>query len=261
MILDNPALALNINVQDLNSIIEKTLRERNWKSFEMMDIKLVYTPFYLFNYDVLLEQKVEQQTYSQGSSGVSAINAITGRLEPFLVEIMNRQPVKYEKDITHGLQFDVEQAAIRQAELQDTCKIKMAGQFSVGKEAIAVSGFRLIYWPVWKVFVTLPNNIQRMEVDAVAGYTLNLEEVPKREIGWIEVTAETINKLKTPEGWKELTKTALSVTTAGFKGAAGKEAKGKAGGVSYWLFHTRMGRYTILFLIILILVAFYIFPR
>lgn len=257
MVLENPALSLNISVQDILDILEKTLKEKNWKHFELANLKLVYIPFYIFNYDLLIEEKVEEQTFSRGTSGVMAINAIDGKLEPLLTDIMEEQPVSYEKDISHDLQYEIKKPAIKEKELADTIKVKLAGQFGVGKDSVAPSGFRLVYWPVWIIFVTLPNKIQRVEVEAVSGYPLNFEEVPKREMGWMEVTADTLSKMKTAKGWKELAKKTVSITASGFKGAAGKEKKGKSGGLSYWFLHTKYGHWTLILTLLFILVMFF----
>ncbi len=257
MILDNPALALNIDVQSLVETIDRTLKERNWKHYETVDFKLVYSPFYLFNYDVLIEQKEQNQTFSQGTAGLMAINAISGKLEPYLVQIMDSQPVKYEKNTRDDLNPQVDKPAITMQELPETCKIKMAGQFSVGKDSLAVSGFRLVYWPIWRVFVSLPEGIQKMEVEGVNGYTLNIGEVPEREKGWMEVTADTFEKMKTPKGLMELTKGAGKFAAGAMVQTATK-APTHSKGIIDWLLHTTPGRFTVLFVVILIIVAAYV---
>jgi hypothetical protein len=257
MILESPALALNIDVQSLVEIVDKTLKERNWKHYETVDFKLVYTPYYLFNYDVLIEQKEETQTFSQGTSGLMAINAVTGKLEPHLVQIMDSQPVKYDKNTKDDLNPQVDKPAITMQELPDTCKIKMAGQFGVGKESLAVSGFRLTYWPVWRVFVSLPEGIQKMEVEGVNGYTLNIEEVPEREKGWLEVTADTFEKMKTPAGLMELTKGAGKFATGAATKSSSKTPE-HSQGIIHWIFYTTPGRFSLFLVIILIIVSAYL---
>ncbi len=255
MILESPALVLNIRMQDVLDILESTLEERNWLHFDLVNMKLQYVPYYLFNYDVLLEQKVQDQTFSQGFSGLMAMNAIDGKLEPVLTQIIEQQPVDYERKISHDLKFEVMQPALRGDEAKKTAVLKLAGQFNVGKDNVAVTGFRMVYWPIWKVFVTLPNKkIQRILIDGVAGYPLNIQEVPEREPTWIEITQETFEKLKTPSGWAELSKKAFKVTASVFKGATGKKEKSKAGSASAWLFHSKYGRWTLLAVLILILI-------
>jgi hypothetical protein len=262
MLLENPALVLNIGVQDILGILEKTLREKNWRQFELANLKLTYQPYYIFNYDVLIEQEVEGQPFSQSTSGITALNAVTGRVEPTIAEILEKQPVNYEKEIAHDLQYELLNPAITREELTDASKVKLAAQFNVKKENIAVSGFRLVYWPIWRIFVSLPEKTQKVEIDAVAGYPLNFEEVPEKEVGWIEITQDMLEKMKSPAGWAELAKMTGKTVTAGAKTVVTKEkqpAAPKTTGAVYWLAHTKKGRYTLLFIFVFIILVYLLF--
>jgi hypothetical protein len=256
MLLENPAPVLNIGIQDILGILESTLREKNWKHFELANLKLVYTPHYVFNYDALREEEIKGQTLSESTSGVMAMNAITGHLEPVLQHVMEKQPVSYEKDISHDLQYEIEKPAITRKEVSESCKVKIAGQLSIKKDNVSISGARLVYWPVWRIFVTLPNQIQKVEIEAVAGIALNFEEVPTREKGWLEVTTETLRKMKSPGGWADISKKAAGAARGSVKTAVTKETdeETKSQGITYWLLHTDAGRYTTLLILLLVFV-------
>lgn len=262
MVLESPALVLNINVQDVLGILEKTLKEKNWANFEVANLKLVYVPYYVFNYDVLVETDVQGQPFSQATTGVAALNAVNGKLDRFLAETLEQRPVSYEKEISHGLEYELQPLAITRAEVTDACRVKLAGQYNVKKENLSAFGFRTLYWPVWRIFVTLPDKTQRIEIDAVSGTPLNFEEVPEREKGWIEVTQDTIQKMKSPSGWAELARTTGSTITAVAKTAATKEPQEnapRASGAAYWLFHTKAGQYTMLLLAVLTIIIYFLY--
>jgi len=255
MILENPALTLSIGTKEVTEIIEGILKQKNWNHFELINLKLSYIPFYLFNYDTLIEQEAQGQTYSQGFSGLMAMNAIDGKLEPLLTQILESQPVDYEREISHGLKYEIQNPAIQMNEVKTAAKIKLAAKFNVGKDSMSTTGFRLVYWPVWIVFVTLPKEgVQKIQIEAVSGYPMgDIEKVPEREKTWIEVTEETFDSLKKPEGWINLTKKAVKVTASGLKGGSEK-ASGTSGlnGLTHWFIKTKSGRYTLLLIIILI---------
>ncbi|MBI4215068.1 hypothetical protein HY546_03655 [archaeon] len=244
MILDRPALKLNIGVEEILEILEDTLRERNWQNFEVASLKLVYSPYYIFNYDVL----IQSEAASQGFSGLMAINATTGKMEPQLAQIMEQQPVNYEKEPSHDIKFDLDSFALSEKELVDTCKMKLAAELQVPKDTLGVSAFRPVYWPTWRIFVSLPRRTQRVDVDAVAGFPLNIQEVPMREKSWLEVTGETLGKLKSPKGWIEVSKAAVS------HGAGAATSRGP--GALSWL-GTKYGLYTVALIVILLVVLFY----
>ena len=251
MILENPALTLSIGTKDVTEIIEGILKDRNWNHFDLINLKLSYLPYYLFNYDTLIEQEMQGQTYSQGFSGLMAMNAIDGKLEPLLTQILESQPVDYEREISHDLKYEIQNPAISMKEAKEAAKIKLAAKFNVSKDSMSTTGFRLVYWPVWVVFVTLPKGgIQKIQIEAVSGYPMNIEKVPEREKTWIEVTEETLDSLKTPEGWINLTKKAVELTSSGLKGGS-KKTKG-VGNLIQWFTQTKTGRYSLLLIVILI---------
>jgi len=257
VLLPHPALTLNIGVQDILGILEDILKEKNWTNFEVANLKLVYTPYFLFNYDTLVEADIGGQAYSQGFSGLMAMNAVTGELEPTLTQIMESQPVSYEKEPSHDLQYELETPVFSNEEVKEAAKLKMAGQFNLPRKAVSITGIRVIYWPTWKVFVSLPRRTQRMDVDAVSGFPLNFEQVPTREKTWLEVSKETIGKMKTPGGWAEISKKAVAGAAKGGKVAA-KGGSG-AGGTLDWLIHSNTGRYALLAMLGLIVVIVFLY--
>lgn len=259
MVLENPALTLSVGVQDILSILEAILNQRGWKDFELANLKLVYAPYYIFNYDILVEEEGEAGASSQGTSGLMAMNAMNGKLEPSLVDMLESQPLQYEKEISHDLEYEIEKPAITAEELKSSGRLKLAAQFSIKKDAVSISGVRLVYWPIWTVFVELGHMVQKIEVDGVSGVSLNIEQVPEREKGWMEVTGETLQKMKSPSGWAALT---ASVTTAAGRSlkkgvsTAGEKAAGeKTHSTMRWFISTKMGLYSLLLISILVLIV------
>lgn len=260
--LDNPAASLRIQFKDIMDILSDILEGRNWKKFDTSNIDLVYEPYYIFNYDVLVEQEVRGQEVSQGFSGKTSLDAVEADLEPIITQIMDNQPVDFEKEISTDIEYDLKNPAISEDELKETCQIKLASRFNVSKEDVATSAYRLVYWPMWIIYVKIPGEgIQKLVIDGVAGYPMNVEEVPEREKGFVEVSKDTFNKLKSPKGWGNLTKTAARATKGGVKTAVTKkrEQGSKTSGAIHWMFHTKSGQYTILLLILLVLVWYLLF--
>lgn len=241
MLLEKPAVELRIEMQDILEILEDILKQKNWTNFDVASLKLLYVPFYLFNYDALVETEIKGQPYSQSFSGLMAMNAVTGELEAILSDVLETQQTNQSKEIKHGLQYELLSPAISKEEIADAARVKMAGQFNLRKQDMAVSGFRLVYWPIWRIFVQLKDKTQRVDVDAVAGNPLNIEQVPTREKTWMEVTQETLEKLKKPEGWAEVGGKALG----GAVSVTSKTAQA-SGGIFNWLFKTQAGIYTLI---------------
>ncbi len=255
--LDSPAASLSIKSSDVMDILENILEEKHWKDFDPSSVELDFIPYYIFNYDILVEQEMRGETVSQGFSGKTALNAIEAEIEPIVTQIMDNQPIDFNKELEIDYDdYNVNTPAVSEDELKETCEIKIASQYNVSKDDVATSAFRLVYWPVWTIFVRIPEGgVHKLYVDGVSGHPMNVEQVPEREKGWVEVSKDTFTKLKSPSGWGEVGKKAAK-TAAGGMGSAvksGEEERGGSGALS-WLFKTKAGRYTLILLILLILI-------
>jgi len=220
LILDKPALVLRYLVDDVVETVDKSLRSKRWTDFEISSLKLYYLPFYVFNYDVLVEQELQGQTFSQGFSGTMAMDASSGKLQPMITELLDRQPVSFEKKVSHDLKFIAVPPAIKADEAKETAARRLAGKFGVGEESVKTSGFRIIYWPVWRVFVSMPAGFYKLDVDGFSGVILNESEIPIKEKTWKDMLKETVDLMKSPKGWAVLLKKTFSVLgkTASKKG-------------------------------------------
>ncbi|MFW5902661.1 MAG: hypothetical protein ACOCTT_02130 [archaeon] len=258
--LDSPTASLSIQFSDVMEILESVLEEKYWKDFDSSSVELDFVPFYIFNYDVLVEQEIRGEKVSQGFSGKTSLNAVEADIEPMVTGIMDNQPVKFKKEIEVDYDmYNVNTPAISEDELKRTCEIKLAAQYNVSREDVATSAFRLVYWPIWTIFVKIPGSgVHKLQIDGVRGQPINIEEVPEREKGWVEVSKDTLSKLKSPKGWGEMGVKAARTAAGGVKSTASSGENSGSGtlGLISWLFKTKAGRYTIILLIFLIVIFF-----
>jgi len=255
--LDSPTASLSIQFSDVMEILESVLEEKHWKDFDSSSVELDFIPFYVFNYDVLVEQELRGEKVSQGFSGKTSLNAVEADIEPMITRIMDSQPVKFKKEIEVDYDnYNVNTPAVSEEELNRTCEIKLAAQYNVSKEDVATSAFRLVYWPIWTIFVNIPGEgVHKLQIDGVVGQPMNVEEVPEREKGWVEISKDTFSKLKSPRGWSEVGLKAARTAAGGVKSTASSGESGGSGVIS-WLFRTKTGRYTIMLLILLIVIFY-----
>ncbi len=249
MFLDNPSLQLSISTSDLPGIIKAILKDRHWKKFDVANVKLVYVPHWFFNFDIYYESPEGVETYSSQM----ALNAVTGELNPIIIEILKEIPVEKTKEIPKDA--EVEPTAISKEEAKEVSNIKIAGQLKIPKDKITTYGFRLVYVPIYRTWVTLGKRIQRIDIDGISGSPMNIQEVPEKERGILEITADTLEALKTPKGWIDYSKKAGAWITEIAKATGGAIAgQFRKGGLINWLLTTKSGQYTLLTIIVLILI-------
>ncbi|MBN3037348.1 MAG: hypothetical protein JW834_02790 [Candidatus Diapherotrites archaeon] len=251
MLLDAPALRLQVDTNTALGILEGILKERHWKQFNVSSATLVYTPFWFFNFDVYEEAEGRAQTYSSQM----CMNGLTGALEPVFIEIMKEIPTVEEKEITHSIQNEIKRLVIQKDEVKSLAQIKIAGQMGVQKDIITVSGVRLVYMPLWVFWVEVGRRTKRIDMDAISGSPLNIQDVPTRERGTMEVTMDMLEDLKRPENWVDYSKRAFD-WSLGIAGLAGRAAGSGGGGVINWVMTTTMGKYAALLVFAAILVIY-----
>ncbi len=253
-LLDAPAFQLRIEAKDALGILESILREKHWRDFELANLSLVYVPYWFFNYDVYREVEGRSETFSSQM----CMDAVIGELEPLIAQVVKEIPLEKSKEITHDVAFEVETPSVQKDEVKEVAAIKIAGQLGIPKSNVTISGIKLYYVPIYRIWVTLKTGYRRIDLDGMSGSPLNIEEVPERERGFMEVTRDMLEELKTPRGWVDYSKKAfywgLGVTTdMTRKAVVGIGSSSTLRSIGRWLITTRTGRYTLLGIIIIIL--------
>ncbi len=219
MVLDAATFELILTPEAALGIIQKEVAHRRWRKIEVEEIRLVYTPYYLFSFDVKGEANAPPIT------GKAALNAYTGDISDFIPFLLER-PLKKTK--TTGEGAEVEETAISPSEAKETAREKIAAQTGLNKEMVAVSAFSKVYIPFFRVWLEVAHHPLKVEVDAFTGTPMGMEGLPEREKSWGEATSETLSKLKSPSGWAELTGKAVSSLSG--KGDSHGAAGGAHGG-------------------------------
>ncbi len=221
MLLDAQAFQIVLTPEAALGIIQKTITQKGWKKYEVTDVKLVYSPYWLFSFDVIAVQ-------GPSPSGKTALNAYTGDLNDF-VPILFERPLKKTRATAEGVEAEVEPTSIDAREAKSVAQSKVAAHVGLKPENISVSAFTKYYVPFYRVWVDVAGDSYKIDVDACLGAPIGLEQVPERPKTWEEATGETLQKLKTPKGWLELGGKAFGAGEAAAASAA-VAVSGEGGG-------------------------------
>jgi hypothetical protein len=228
--------------------LERLLKQRHWKDFDLANVSLMYVPYWFFNYDIYQESGGQSQSYS----AQMCMDAIRGELQPIMINILDNIPVEQETEISHGVKYDLQKPLVSKDEVKGIAQLKVAGQMSLPKSSVTISGVHLIFVPIWRIWVTLRSGIQRIELDGVSGSPFHIERVPEKQRGLQEITVDMLHNLTTPAGWVDYSKKAFN-WGLGVMGQAGSSA---GSGLLPWLLNTRLGHLTALAVVIIILIIY-----
>lgn len=245
MLLDAPSFELQLTAEVALSIVQKEVQRRGWKKFEIQDIRLVYTPFYVFSFDVAAE--------NAQPSGRAAINANTGELDEFVPVILDKPLKKVKATDEKSKSPEVEGTNISRKELESIAPAKVAAVVGLKRENVTASAIAKYYVPYFRIWVTAPaetGDTYRINVDALLGAPMGVETIPAKTKGWEDETEATLDRMKTPKGFLELGGETIS--------SLGAVASGKGGGIGGFL-SSKSGRWLLMGVAIIAIVLYLLF--
>jgi len=208
MFLDRPAFSISFPLESCLEEVERLIKSKRWTKFEVAEIKLIYAPFFFFNYYSYLEEKREdtdKAVVSDTAEGIMAMDAQTNVLDEGIAGLFQEEVPQTSHKPAQGYQFEVERALIGEKDAVKVAQIKMAKQLELPKENLLISGLKLVYVPIWVASVSVAEGTYKLEFNAVNGELMSEAEIPEREKGWLEVTGETLSELKEPGAWVRYT--------------------------------------------------------
>lgn len=230
MLLDAPAFVVVLTPESALGLVAKEVKKKLWGKVEFEEIRLVYTPYWVFSFDVAAEG-------GQVPSGKAALNAFNGDISEF-VPMLLEKPLKKTSSVADDVKAEIEKTAVKQGEVKEVAALKIAGQTGLKKEQVSISAVSKIYVPSYRTWVDVAGDSFKVEVEAALGVPSGLDAIPSRTKNWDEVTAETINKMKSPAGIADLTSQLFSGVG---KAGSPQDASGP------------VAKYGVLFLILLVL--------
>jgi len=214
MLEEKQFFKVKIPLENAISLIDSSIKSKHWDNFSVAELKLVYTPFWFFSFDAF-EQK-ENKAISKHHTGKKTLNAKTNELSDFLAGFPEKDEAVIEKEVSKEFPSEILDAKISSQEAKEVASVRIASNLGFVKENVLISGLELFFVPLWVTFVTVNNQNFRIQINAVSGDTSGAEKVPEREKGFLEITQETINDLKSPGAWVEYSKQASKGVTSVF---------------------------------------------
>ncbi|MDO8627898.1 MAG: hypothetical protein Q7K42_05510 [Candidatus Diapherotrites archaeon] len=204
MILRKPCFPVSISYKDVVDLAADEVKELGWEEndFAIKTAILIYTPYWVFSYSVYHEEessKRKTKVVSEEESGSNAINASTRELDPEVAELEEENPPeKVGETLPNSV---VERSGLDADEAKDLVAIKIAKELELPKNNVLISNLHMVYFPMWKVEVTVEDKSVPLEFDAVTGDLLGEPEIPEKGSSWEDAAKQTVTELKEPNNW------------------------------------------------------------
>ena len=221
MFVGDPVFPVVFEIEKVAELIEATLKKKSWQAFDRGEVKLVLQPTYIFYYDAVFEEGGKPK--GKGERGRLALNAETAELDKGMAETM---PPDNElvKELPDDYPLVVRKPLFSKAEAEKIALLKTAALIGADRNNVVLTGFKVVYYPMWLAFVTVKKKTYELKISAVTGELFGEEQVPEREKGFVEITNETLHELKEPGAWVKYSKEIADL--------AGEKIEGKGEGSS-----------------------------
>lgn len=229
MYLGNPLLPINFTPLSAADAVKKELSKRHWKEFELKPLKLDLVPYFLFNYHYFIEAEASgHKVVKKSIDGILAVDGHDVSVREDRVELLKNNWKKAASGTPKGA-FDEKWCNIEKKDQEEVLKVKTAEHFEVPKGNVFVSSARKMFLPLYRTSVSLGGKEYKLTINGVDGAVEGIDAVPDREKGYLEITSETINELKSPASWgkyaKEIVGGGVSVKAKDWKFSIKNENK------------------------------------
>jgi hypothetical protein len=198
MRLQYPAPTLSFPLDAVSKVVASTLKQKHWHHFKTGTMKLVYVPIWIFTYEAYVEQN---GVVTNELNGKIAIDATNGNVWEAVPYVLDEMPIETTMEPKHEYRFEAKDVVISKDEAKELATVKLSSMLGIPRQNIKIVGGEVYLWPLWRVWVEVQSGNYRLDIDAVSGTLFGAEQVPERELGWYEITAEVLQELHSPSGW------------------------------------------------------------
>lgn len=208
MKLKEKSFPLSFSLQETTDFIKDTIQQKNWENFELIEVKLVFVPYYFFSFEGFFE---EEGKVLETVNGKTALNGMTSELEEISVPEENELTEEI-KEIPSNIPFTELKFELTE-KVEQIAQIKVAANLKTAKDNVIIHSMKKVLFPVWIIDFAVAEQTFQFKISGVDGEIVSEEEIPERQLGFWEITAETLNELQSPDAWVHYTTSIISDTT------------------------------------------------
>lgn len=201
MKLKEQSFPLSFSLQETTDFIKAKIEEKNWFEFEVIEVKIVFVPYYFYSFESFFESEEEgKKIVSDTVNGKLALNGLTGELDETVSLPDSSELVKEIEELPENIPFEEKSFELTE-KIEEIVQVKTARHLRTGKDNVIIHSIKKVLYPVWIIDFSVVEHTFQFMVSGVDGSVISEEEIPERMLGFWEITAETLNDLKSPSSW------------------------------------------------------------
>ena len=212
MFLEKPSFPVSLNQGEAEGKVSALLNQKHWINFSFVKTKLVFVPYWFFNFHISKDSKDKTELIADG---FNAMNAFENDFDQEVADIARDPELTKTNEVDDDEEFNVLNSKTSEQEVREIILVKLADQQKVPRDSILLSALELNYVPFWIVKVRIEEKELGLSVNASDGKLLHADLVPDREKGMSELTSEALAELSNPLEWLNYSKDIASSVAKG----------------------------------------------
>ena len=198
MFLEKPAFPVLIEIGQAEGDSSHLLDSKGWHDYQFYTVSILYIPYYFFSYDIFDESSGKTKIVAKGSG---ALNANTSEFDEEVIDLYFHEQGKKSAEIGHNYTYDALKSRVSEREAKEIISVRLAAASEVARKNVLLSGFEMLFVPVWILNFTIAGKKLSLRMNATTGEVLNEEIIPMREKTHNDVVAEAIDEISDPRNW------------------------------------------------------------
>ena len=184
---------------DAVRLIDNFIGSKGYYSFRIEKVKLVYFPFWFFNFSAFVHENTKSKEVSAGSKGFDEL--LNDFSEKFPELARNTEFVEFSGEPEADYLIELKKSEYSKEEVKEVIAVKLASLLGVKKENVIISSLKLIYLPKWFVAARVDGKEFVFEVSLIKKEILNSGILPPRFKPVTEQTKDALKEFLEPKTW------------------------------------------------------------
>ncbi|MDO8538077.1 MAG: hypothetical protein Q7S21_04285 [archaeon] len=186
---------------DAVRIVDNFVGERGYYSFNIEKTKLVYFPFWFFNFSAFGEGE-SAKSHKEVAAGSKGFDELGNDFsEKFPEQFRNALLVEFSDMPEADYKIQLKETEYSLLEVREMIQVKLASMFSVQKQNMVISSLKLVYLPKWFITVLVDKKEYVFEVSLIKKEILNPNILVPKIKPVQEQTKEILKEFLQPKAW------------------------------------------------------------
>lgn len=203
MVSEKNFFPITFAFNDAVRLVDNLIEDKGYYSFNIEKTRLVYFPFWLFNFSAFVEvDSGNGKAHKEISAGSKGFDEFGNDFsEKFPEQARAAKFVEFSDKPEADYKIELKETEYEKNEAKEMITVKLASLISVPKQNVVVSSLKLVYLPKWFITASIDKKEYKFEISLIKKEILNPDILVSRIKPVHEQTTEVLKEFLEPKAW------------------------------------------------------------